>query len=51
MFIELRKPRLCINSFKYYIGPERVKEVPAPLASPQVSLLYQPAAQSGEASV
>jgi hypothetical protein len=51
VYAESRKLRLRVNGFKDYIEPESLKEVPAPLVAPQISLPYQPAVQSIEVSV
>lgn len=51
VYAESRKLRLRVNGFKDYIEPESLREVPAPLVAPQISLPYQPAVQSIEVSV
>lgn len=51
VYAESRKLRLRVNGFKDYIEPESIKDVPAPLVAPQLSLPYQPAARSVEVGV
>jgi len=51
VYAESRKLRLRVNGFKDYIEPASLKEVPAPLVAPQLSLPYQPAIHSAEISV
>ncbi|PMD48065.1 heme-dependent catalase [Hyaloscypha variabilis F] len=51
VYAESRKLRLRVNGFKDYVEPESLKEVPAPLVAPQLSLPYQPAVQSMEIRV
>lgn len=46
VYAESRKLRLRVNGFKDYVEPESLKEVPAPIAAPQLNLPYQPATTS-----
>jgi hypothetical protein len=41
VYAESRKLRLQVNGFKDYVEPESIKEVPAPVVAPQLSLQYQ----------
>lgn len=43
VYAESRKLRLKVNGYKDYIEPASLKEVPAPIAAPQVEMPYQKA--------
>lgn len=48
VYAESRKLRLRANGYQDYIEPSSVKEVPAPIADPQLSLPFQPAVNTTE---
>lgn len=48
VYAESRKLRLKVNGYNDYIEPAGLKDVPAPLVAPQVSLPHQPAVQTVE---
>lgn len=43
VYAESRKLRLRVNGYKDYVEPSSLKEVPAPIAAPQLPLPHQPA--------
>ncbi|CZR70117.1 uncharacterized protein PAC_20018 [Phialocephala subalpina] len=51
VYAESRKLRLRVNGYKDYIEPASLKEVPAPVVAPQLSLPFQPAVQSAKIKV
>lgn len=48
VYAESRKLRLRVNGYKDYVEPSSLKDVPAPIAAPQLPLPYQPALQTVE---
>lgn len=51
VYAESRKLKLRVNGFRYYIEPAGLKDVPAPVIAPQLSLPHQPAIRSLEVGV
>jgi len=43
VYAESRKLRLNVNGYRDYVEPQSLKEVPAPIPAPQLSLPHQPA--------
>lgn len=48
VYAESRKLRLRVNGYKDYVEPSSLKEVPAPIAAPQLPLPHQNALQTVE---
>lgn len=51
VYAESRKLRLRVNGYRDYVEPSSLKEVPAPIVAPQVTLPYQPALKSVDVDV